>query len=75
MHFNRWNNIYNEVIEVTSHRLAPFKFFTSRIDIPRYSLSLEDDNMRGLVVSGAAVQVNQIAIARQPFIEVVESSE
>lgn len=39
VHFNRWNKIYNEIIEFPSSRLAPLHFFSSRTDIPRYSLS------------------------------------
>lgn len=45
------------MIEITSNRLAPFRFFTGRTDIPRYSLSLQDDNMRGLVISGTNIQM------------------
>ena len=59
IHFNRWNKVYDEVIEFSSHRLAPLEFFTSRVDIPRYNLSLQDDNLRGLVVTGPPVQINQ----------------
>jgi hypothetical protein len=52
IHFNRWNSIYNEIIELPSLRLAPLQFFSSRTDIPRYNLSQTDNNMRGLVISG-----------------------
>jgi hypothetical protein len=52
IHFNRWNSIYNEIIELPSLRLAPLQFFSSRTDIPRYNLSQADNNMRGLVISG-----------------------
>ena len=54
VHYNRWNKIYNEVIEVPTIRLAPFGCFSHRVDIPRYNLSEEDDNMRGSVISGAS---------------------
>lgn len=53
VHFNRWNSIYNEIIELPSHRLAPLHHFSSRTDIPRYNLALDDNNLRGLVVTGA----------------------
>jgi hypothetical protein len=52
VHFNRWHNVYNEIIELPSHRLAPRHHFSSRNDIPRYNLALPDNNMRGLVVTG-----------------------
>ena len=39
VHYNRWNSIYNEVIELPTNRLAPLSFFTGRIDIPRYNLA------------------------------------
>jgi hypothetical protein len=69
VHFNRWNNIYNEIIELPSLRLAPLNLFSSRTDIPRYNLSLEDDNMRGLVISGSIVETNH-----PHLIEVEQSS-
>lgn len=52
VHFNRWHKVYNEIIELPSHRLAPLHHFSSRTDIPRYNLALPDNNMRGLVVTG-----------------------
>lgn len=52
VHFNRWHNVYNEIIELPSHRLAPLHHFSGRADIPRYNLALPDNNMRGLVVTG-----------------------
>jgi hypothetical protein len=39
VHFNKWSHIYNEVIELPSTRLAPYNFFSGRVDIPRYNLS------------------------------------
>lgn len=62
VHFNRWHNIYNEIIELPSLRLAPLRFFSSRTDIPRYNLSLPDNNMRGLVISGAPDPPNLIEV-------------
>jgi hypothetical protein len=32
--------------------LAPLNCFSGRIDIPRYNLAEEEDNMRGSVISG-----------------------
>ena len=39
VHYNRWNKLYNEIIDVPSHRLAPLHCFSGRVDIPRYNLS------------------------------------
>lgn len=58
VHFNRWHKIYNEIIEVPNSRIAPLFIFTGRTDIPRYNLSLEENNMRGLVVTGTPVAQN-----------------
>lgn len=49
-------------------RLAPLHFFSRRTDIPRYNLSLQDDNMRGLVISGPSEPQPNV-------IEVDDSSE
>jgi hypothetical protein len=57
VHYNRWNKLYNEIIELPSQRLAPLHCFSGRIDIPRYNLSEEDDNMRGSVISGPTLRI------------------
>lgn len=62
VHFNRWNSIYNEIIELPSLRLAPLHHFSSRTDIPRYNLALDDNNLRGLVVTGALPERNPIEV-------------
>lgn len=49
VHFEGWNDIYNEVINVKSQRLAPYNFFSRREDIPRYRLSSPEDNMRSRI--------------------------
>lgn len=43
-------------------RLAPFRFFTNRHDIPRYNLSEDDDNLRGTVITGNYVRENMMVI-------------
>ena len=52
MHYNSWNKIYDEVINVKSQRLAPANFFSDRTDIPKYKLSQEDNNVRGRIGYG-----------------------
>jgi len=49
VHYNRWNKLYNEIIDVPTRRLAPLNCFSLRADIPRYNLSQDSDNMRGSV--------------------------
>lgn len=44
IHYLGWNKIYDEILEVHSPRVAPFGFYTSREDIPRYALSEADEN-------------------------------
>lgn len=39
IHFEGWNDIYDEVINIESQRLAPYNFFSQRDDIPKYRLS------------------------------------
>jgi hypothetical protein len=55
VHYNRWNNIYNEIIDVPTVRLAPQNYFSSRSDIPHYNLAEDDGNMRGSVATGMRV--------------------
>lgn len=57
IHYQRWNKLYNEIIDIPSSRLAPLNCFSGRIDIPRYNLSEPDGNLRGSVVSGTALRI------------------
>lgn len=52
VHYNRWHKIYNEIIDVPSLRLAPLSCYSGRIEIPRYNLAEEDNNVRGSVITG-----------------------
>lgn len=36
IHYRDWGALYDEYIPITSTRLAPYRTFTSRIDLPRY---------------------------------------
>lgn len=39
IHYQGWNKIYDEILEINSPRLAPLGFYTNREDIPRYALN------------------------------------
>lgn len=39
IHYQGWNKIYDEILDVSSPRLAPLGFYTAREDIPRYALN------------------------------------
>lgn len=49
VHFEGWNEIYDEVINSKSQRLAPCNFFSSMEDIPRYRLNMNEDNIRSRI--------------------------
>ena len=36
VHYDGWNNYYDEIIKQTSTRLAPVGMYTMRKDIPKY---------------------------------------
>ena len=53
IHYKGWNNIYDEILEITSSRLAQHRFYTSRVDIPHYHMSHQvEDSMHSYVVIG-----------------------
>lgn len=39
IHYQGWNKIYDEILEVTSTRIASLGFYTNREDIPRYAIN------------------------------------
>ena len=39
VHYLGWNKIYDEIIDFKSPRLAPFGFYSTRKEIPRYASS------------------------------------
>ena len=56
IHYLGWNSVYDEIIELSSQRLANYKFYTQRSDIPHYHLNHENsDNMHSYVVIGEPV--------------------
>ncbi|CDW85689.1 zinc binding [Stylonychia lemnae] len=42
VHYEGWNNYYDEFVKISSIRLAPLGFYTSRNDIPKYQLKQEN---------------------------------
>ena len=56
IHYLGWNSVYDEIIELSSQRLANYKFYTHRSDIPHYHLNHENsENMHSYVVIGEPV--------------------
>lgn len=49
VHYEGWNKVYDEIISHDSVRLAPYGYFSSRSDIPRYSLTQPEDNLRSRI--------------------------
>ena len=49
VHFDRWDEFFDELIPLDSPRLAPEGFFTTR-DIFRYKLLLSDGNKQGEII-------------------------
>ena len=60
IHYEGWNRKYDEYIFVDSDRLAPFGTYTSRNDIPRYSMNNYQNLLQASIVDNvAAVGANQ----------------
>lgn len=36
IHYEGWNKYFDEILPITSNRLAPLGYYTSREDIPKY---------------------------------------
>lgn len=45
IHYEGWSDFYDEFINENSNKLAPIGFFTSRKDIPKYNLSIQNNQM------------------------------
>lgn len=53
IHYDGWSRCYDEFIPADSERIAPFKFYTSRNDIPKYTRHDGDgERVYGNVVEG-----------------------
>lgn len=50
VHYEGWNKYYDEIIKQNSPRVAPHGTYTTRRDIPRYSLKNEN-SMVGVIVN------------------------
>ncbi len=50
VHYDGWNNYYDEIIKISSPRLAPFGTYTSRKDLPKYCLKTEN-SMVGIIIN------------------------
>ena len=54
IHYKGWNTIYDEVIDLTSRRLAKHGFYTSRKNIPQYRMDQSNpESMHNYVISGS----------------------
>ncbi|CAD8050855.1 unnamed protein product [Paramecium primaurelia] len=49
VHFQGWNKVYNEFIQISSPRLSPLGLFTNRSDILLYQPSLNENSMSNYV--------------------------
>ena len=59
IHYEGWNRKYDEYIYVDSDRLAPHGCYTSRNDIPRYSMNNFSNLLQASVIEGAPAAVEQ----------------
>lgn len=50
IHYDKWDSIYDEVLEIESSRLAPHGFYTNR-SILRYKLPLNEGNRQAEVIT------------------------
>lgn len=51
-HYEGWNKYYDEIIKMSSQRVAPHGLYTSRKDIPKYMLK-DNNSMVGIIVNRA----------------------
>ena len=58
VHYIGWNNVYDEYIDISSQRLAQYKFYTHRQDIPHYYMGMGANSMHSYVVMGDQVPPN-----------------
>lgn len=54
-----WHKIYDEILEIKSARLAPFGFYTTRKEIPRYASQETDENFFSYVTTGIQLEQHQ----------------
>lgn len=44
IHYIGWSSVYDEILPSDSQRLASYRFYTSRKDIPNYSETEDEQN-------------------------------
>jgi hypothetical protein len=52
VHYEGWNKYYDEIIKMSSNRIASHGTYTKRKDIPRYQLK-DSNSMVGVIVNRA----------------------
>lgn len=53
LHYLGWSSQYDEVIDINSQRLASYRFYTKRNDIPHYDLCEDnEEHLHSYVVAG-----------------------
>ncbi len=53
VHYEGWASVFDEVISLESQRLAKFKFYTSREEVPHYNLNQNNySHLRSPVITG-----------------------
>jgi hypothetical protein len=60
VHYQRWHNLYDEVIRLPTSRLTHYEYFTTREDISRYYLNNNLNNMQGMVERGLEREVEEV---------------
>lgn len=54
IHYEGWNMWYDELLPITSPRLAKYGFYSTRSDIPKYRLQTGKGQMQALIVNRMA---------------------
>jgi hypothetical protein len=50
VHYVGWSSLYDEIIPLDSQRLATYRLYSSRKDIPHYQLEVYEGQVEGFVV-------------------------
>lgn len=76
IHYIGWSNIYDEIIPISSNRLAEYRFYTSRKDIPYYDLCEDNqDHVHSYVVVEEPLHVEIVDENMQHSDENMQQSE
>lgn len=49
IHYIGWSSLYDEIMPVDSQRLATYRLYSSRHDIPHYQLEASEGQLEGFV--------------------------